>query len=87
MAFQDRPLHEEDPATRVARDLAYGQEGSPWLKGTAVPVAEAIDPDQDKLDEGDLDDYDQETLAEDLAKEDEDRRAAARKAAARDSDD
>lgn len=86
MTFQDRPLLDEDPATRVARDLAYGQEASPHLKAIGTATAEAIDPEQDKLDEGDLDEYDQESLAEDLAEEDAKRREAARKAAARDSD-
>lgn len=83
MSFQDQPLvGDETPAERVARDLAYAQEGSPHLNARGATVAEAIDPEQDKLDEGDLSEYDQEQIAEDLHKEDVQRREQAAKRAA-----
>lgn len=93
MAFQTAEPHpdevgveqfgEEDAEQRLARDLAYGQEASPPLKLRGQMAADKVQPDQDKLDEGDLEDYDQEELArgleEDEAKQAEERREAARK--------
>lgn len=61
--------HEDSPQERLARDLAAGVEASPGPKQTGQEAADAVAPDQEKLDEGDLEDYDQETLAEDREKD------------------
>lgn len=53
----------ETPEEALARDLSHGVDGSPARRLQGQKAAEAIAPEQDKLDEGDLEDYDQEELA------------------------
>lgn len=68
----DVEVQPDGPETQLAAQLSHSANGSEHFAEQGRIAADAVAPDEEKLDEGDLGDYDQEELARQLAEERED---------------